>query len=373
MTIAARFNPQQAMTAGLIRALSDTSLCRDWLGMINGTPLFSCTIASTETAAIPHISAAGETPQKRRYTAALDAEVLLHGAPVTLNEIPKNPSGPPSPVVITMASLQAIGAYPLIIDAGTEVLPQAPYTRLGGHPGNCITTGQALRIGNTLINNCRYQGRWMAQQAPWLIFSESVPGGTTTALSLLQALGIDAMHQVSSSIAGGNHLLKEEVVTRALEAARLSNSASALDIAAAVGDPMQPAVALMALEASLCVPVLLGGGTQMVAVAALIERLHKEGVKGDLSRIALATTRWVAEDEHSNIQGLLRSLPTQIAAYSAELSFAHSSIPSLRPYEQGLVKEGVGAGAAAFAAFISGRVSHDQLLRQIESTTTRVC
>ena len=37
----------------------------------------------------------------------------------------------------------------------------------------------------------------------------------------------------------------------------------------------------------------------------------------------------------------------------------------LARYEEGLVKEGVGAGAAAFAAFVKTDITHDQLVERI--------
>lgn len=128
---------------------------------------------------------------------------------------------------------------------------------------------------------------------------------------------------------------------------------------------MQPAVALMALEASLQVPVVLGGGTQMAAVAALALRLLAEGHAGDPKNLALATTRWVSEDASADLAGILGGLGRPPAAFAAGLDFGTSAIPNLRRYEEGLVKEGVGAGAAAFAAFLSG-LTHPELLGRVE-------
>ncbi|MBI5015774.1 MAG: TIGR00303 family protein [Deltaproteobacteria bacterium] len=355
--------PLAAQHDGRIRAL--TPRPEAFLRRLAGRPLFACAVASTDTAEIPGISAAGETPEKRRYTAALDAEFLVLGRPVTLPEIPKNPLGPPSPVVITRAALAALDLEALIIDAGIRVAPQTPRLVLGGAPGRCITTGAALEYPPGLWENCRAAGRWLAASAPWLILAESVPGGTTTALSLLEGLGVPARGRVSSSMPGGNHELKDEVVARALAAAGLPAGASALEVAAAVGDPMQPAVAVMALEASLRVPVVLGGGTQMAAVAALALRLLSEGHPGKVENLGLATTRWVADDASADLPGILGDLGGSVAAFAAGLDFGGSAIPNLCRYEEGLVKEGVGAGAAAFAAFLGGW-SHADLLGRIE-------
>lgn len=361
--------PHPALADGRVRAVAHPQRAASLVARLSGRPCFACVVASTDTAEIPGISAAGETPEKRRYTAALDGEFLVLGRPVTRPEIPRNPLGPPSPVVITRACLALAGIEPLLVDAGTGIPPQVARLVLGGHPGRCITTGRALEWSPRLGENARQAGRLLASLAPWLVLAESVPGGTTTAQALLEALGFAARGRVSSSLPGGNHALKAQVVAEGLRAAGLPKDAPALQIAAAVGDPMQPAVALMALEASRFVPVVLGGGTQMAAVAALALRLWEEGEAGDPGNLGIATTRWVAEDPSADLAGLLEELPHPIPALAAGLDFGGSSLLHLRRYEEGLVKEGVGAGAAALAAFLVRDVCAASLLERIEEIT----
>jgi uncharacterized protein (TIGR00303 family) len=350
------------------------------MAKLTGRPHFSCVVGSTATAEIPNISAAGATPEKRRYTAALDAEFLVHGKPLSLGEIPKNPLGPPSPVVITKAALEALGIEPLIVDAGSVVQAKTPRLELGLKPGRCITTGKALALPDDFAERCRAAGRLLSARGDWAVIAESVPGGTTTALSVLEGLGVNAHGKVSSSMPGGNHDLKQEVVAKALEAAALSPTATALEVAAAVGDPMQPALALMALEASLRAPVVLGGGTQMAAVYALMTRFVAEGGAGDLENVAIATTRWVAEDHSADLAAIMHQITPRIPVFAAWLDFSDSRLPMLRHYEQGLVKEGVGAGAAAFAALASAPapaptekgLTTTQLVRSIEDIVEKI-
>ncbi|PLX40002.1 MAG: TIGR00303 family protein [Deltaproteobacteria bacterium] len=360
---------KRALQEGSIRRVTEAGGEDLFLEGLEGAPLFACVIGSTKTALIEGISAAGATPEKRRFTAALDSEFLIHGRPLSLPDIPRNPEGPPSPVVITHAALKELGVIPLIVDSGTEVPPKTPLITLGFSPGEDIRTGRALTLTQDFKSQCRAVGRALANQRPWVILSESVPGGTTTALSLLEALGVGGTGMVSSSMPGGNHSLKEEVVRQALKAAALKPSAGGLEISAAVGDPMQPALALMALEASLHVPVVLGGGTQMAAVYALMARLTDEGEPGDLSRVALATTSWVAADPAADLKAILHSISPTPAAFAAWLDFSASKLLGLRRYEEGLVKEGVGAGAAAFAAFGVTGIKHDDMVRAIEVVT----
>ena len=363
-----RLSGNATLHDGRVRVVAHPAQAERFLQRIEGVPRFACVIASTDTAEIPEISAAGVTPEKRRYTAALDSEFLLYGATLTLGEIPKNPLGPPSPVVITRAGLQALGQEAVIVDAGTRVLPKVPRLTLGGTPGHCITSGSALPFPfpEAYLATMAVAARQLADRAPWVILAESVPGGTTTALSLLEVLGHPARGRVSSSMPGGNHDLKERVVTEALAAAALPAGAGGLRRAAAVGDPMQPAVALLALEISRHKPVVLGGGTQMAAVAALALHLHAEGHPGNPDNLALATTRWVSEDPSADLAGILASLPRPVPAFAAGLDFGRSKLPTLRSYEEGLVKEGVGAGAAAFAAFWVSGIQHDALVTEIE-------
>src|SRR6266581_4843659 len=57
-------------------------------------PHFVCVIASTDTALIPGISAAGASPELIPFTAAADVEVLEHGAARCIQGVPSNPLGP---------------------------------------------------------------------------------------------------------------------------------------------------------------------------------------------------------------------------------------------------------------------------------------
>jgi NaMN:DMB phosphoribosyltransferase len=58
---------------------------------------------------------------------------------------------------------------------------------------------------------------------------------------------------------------------------------------------------------------------------------------------------------------------------ATELSFATSRYPQLQAYEQGYVKEGVGAGACAIAAHLYQGWHPIQLLQAIEALVERYC
>ena len=115
-----------------------------------------------------------------------------------------------------------------------------------------------------------------------------------------------------------------------------------LKAAAELGDPMQVAVAAYAAALPDEVKVTLAGGTQMMAVAAL---LHDMGVERD---ILVATTKYV----HIDPTSCLEEYATKIGVrwYAAPLDFTKSRFPGLADYEKGFIKEGVGAGGAVWYA-----------------------
>jgi uncharacterized protein (TIGR00303 family) len=329
-------------------------------------PLFVCTVAHTETAEIDGLSGAGATAELRRLTAAADVEALFHGRPLCMAGVPSNPGGAPGPVIITLAGLRLAGIDVVAIDAGLRVKPDAPTTVVADRWGASIVTGQAVPNAADLFQRGLELGPRLAERGDYLILAESVPGGTTTALSLLCGLGIDAWGKVSSSMPENAHQLKSEVVRTALAAAHLPAGHAALDVVAAIGDPMQPFVAGLAIGALPTASILLAGGSQMAAVLALIVRLTGErGETLDLDRIGIATTSWVARDPTADLAGLVAQI-ADVPVFASDLDFAHSRHVPLRRYEDFLVKEGVGAGAAAVVAGLGEGVDHATLLTAIE-------
>jgi len=122
----------------------------------------------------------------------------------------------------------------------------------------------------------------------------------------------------------------------------------------------------------------------MLAVAVLIGRLleqqnfdrmpniHRERCIAAiqdvrLENLGIATTSWVSEDNHADIRGLISQLPAKIPMYAARLNFTTSRHKNLQLYEQGFVKEGVGAGALALSAFIYLEMDNSDLLPAIET------
>jgi NaMN:DMB phosphoribosyltransferase len=127
----------------------------------------------------------------------------------------------------------------------------------------------------------------------------------------------------------------------------------------AVGDPMIPAVAGIAAGSS--VPVTLAGGTQMMAVCAVLKAAVPEF---DFDKLAVATTVFVAEDETSDINHISRQI-SNVPVFAVDPAFEKSANPGLRSYTTGFVKEGAGAGGAMMAAILKG-VPVDAIVRKTE-------
>jgi uncharacterized protein (TIGR00303 family) len=327
-------------------------------------PAYVCTIASSDTAAIEGLSIAGASADMRKYTPPADMEALFYGSARCIPGVAATPDGIPSPVIITMAALAATGLPLFVADAGTEVAPQTPYFKLGSVPARSLLTGDSVDDVEGLFERGWHLGDNLSRLSDYLLLGESVPAGTTTALAVMLALGVDAENKVSSTMIGGAHDLKTRTVREGLRAAgitRGSLSADPLAAVAKVGDPMQAVVAGIASAASARIPVMLAGGTQMAAVAAVAERLGK----ADMSNLCIGTTRWVLQDPDADIVSLAEQAGCP-RVYAANLSFGQARFPGMHIYDAGLVKEGVGAGGAAIAALTYGGLGLDELVRRIE-------
>ncbi len=329
-------------------------------------PLFVLTIATTETGKIPGISAAGKMPELSDYTPPADAELLHLGKCKCISGVPVTPDGIPTPALISMSALRLADIPILVCSGGLRVKPQIPFLDVGGNPGRDIRTGSSVDNVQEVIDRATIAGENLAKAADYLVIGESIPGGTTTALGVLSAMGVHAEGKVSSSMPENPHDLKAEAVKAGLVAAGESFGSlrdNPVRAVSCVGDPMIPAFAGLVIGAAGEVPVLMAGGTQMTAVLAVVDAL-KPNV---LCNVAIGTTRWVANDRSSDICGIVRGI-ADVPVLAADLNFADSKFDGLRAYEKGIVKEGVGAGGASIAAIATteGAVTKEMLLREIE-------
>ena len=355
----------------MIQIYTELQQGQQWLDRYRNKPsLFACILGFTETGLVPGISAAGATPEARRYTAIADAEFLINGP----QSQPRYPLPPleqgASPVIISRAVVEALSMPVYLFNAGLPCSPTVRSIDLQGSPAQCLTSGQALSlftVEHLLAQGLEWGERLAAQAAPgYLIVSECVVGGTTTALGILTGLGIEAAGKVNSSHPRCNHDQKWSAVQTGLNRARLLTAQNPLALVAALGDPMQIVAAGMAIAASRTVGVMLAGGTQMLAVYALIRAIVDHfKLAAQLEQIVVGTTRWVAEDPTGDTVGLAKAVG-RVPLLATQLSFAASRYESLQAYEQGYVKEGVGAGGCAIAAHLYRGWTQTQLLAAIE-------
>ena len=329
-------------------------------------PLFVCTIGTTETAKIPGISAAGQNLGLVDYTPSADVELLLLGRCKCIAGVPVTPEGIPTPALITMSALKLAGIPALVASGGVRAKPHVPFLDLGGSPGGDIRMGRAVENVEEVIQRAVIAGENLAKAADYLVIGESIPGGTTTALGVLLAMGIDAEGKVSSSMPGNPHELKARTVKAGMKASGEKLGSLAQDPIRAVsclGDPMIPAFAGLILGAAAKVPVLMAGGTQMGAVLTVVKALNQNV----LDNLAIGTTRWIINDRTSDLKGIITQI-ADVPILAADLDFSQSRFQGLRAYEEGVVKEGVGAGGAAIAAMIrsGGSITKEILLAEIE-------
>lgn len=371
----------------MISIYTEPDRAQHWIDRYLGLkPHFACVLGFTETALIEGISAAGQHPSDRRLTAHADAEFLLNGVTASVTfPLPPLIAGV-SPTVISRAIVQALKIPTFLINAGLPQSLSVPSQVLSQTIARCVSTGEALPIA--LVQDLFCQG--LAIGRDWslrypgqvLMIGECVVAGTTTALAVLMGLGIDAAGKVNSSHPTCNHQQKLALVMQGLERFKTPSQTLAtrphpsnaggfdqdqvFQLLAAVGDPMQPVAAGMAIGASEASGVLLAGGTQMLAVYAVAQALvASQNFVWNPDNVVVGTTRWVAEDPSGDTVGLARSIGT-VPLLGTALNLSSSRYEALRWYERGFVKEGVGAGGCAIAAVLYQDWSNSRLVETIE-------
>lgn len=342
-----------------------------WLNRYRGRcPAFACVLSFTETALIADISAAGATAQARRVTAAADGAYLIAGADSKI-ALPSLPAGV-SPAVISRAVLQHFAMPCHLLSTGLPVDLPVDHIALPRVTANTVQTGKAMPVAKVreLLAAGLHWGARLALPNSYLIIGECVVGGTTTAQAVLEGLGYEVAGCMSSSHRRGNHVQKRELAQRGLAIGYWplveKGSASVIDLLAAVGDPMQPVVIGMLLAASCCGGVLLAGGAQMLAMYAGAQALaRQEQMMWRPDRVAVGTTRWVIEDGSADTVAIAQKINASYLA--SQINFSQSPYFQLRAYEQGFVKEGVGAGGCAISAHLYQGWTRSQLRHAVEA------
>jgi uncharacterized protein (TIGR00303 family) len=319
---------------------------------------------TTETAAIDGISAAGADPELRVHTPSADLEIVADGRPAPGSPVPVSPSGCPTPAVVTRAVRELLGPGTLpveFLDAGLGAPAAAPPGDVGASPGGDVRDPEPVPEAATVFERARALAPELAASGDGvgsggdsdeanaeLLVAETIPGGTTTALGVLTALGERAA--VSSSLAANPIERKRRVVAEGLDASDLEPGGAAGEPTEAVrlaGDPALAAVAGLVVGcADEGIDVTLAGGTQLAAAAALARHAAVDRA------LPLATTSLVAGDPTADLPALADDLDLRLAA--ANPGFDEGDHPAMAAYARGEAKEGVGMGGALALAERAG-------------------
>jgi uncharacterized protein (TIGR00303 family) len=336
---------------------------------------------ATETAAIDGISAAGADPALRRHTPSADLEIVADGRPAAGSPVPVSPSGCPTPAVVTRAVRELVGVGFVGIDAGlAEPTAPASASVLGADavPGGDVRVPEPVPDAAAVFERGREMAGRVAKDGGrdghdgragggpgTLLVGETIPGGTTTALGVLTALG--ERPAVSSSLPANPLARKQAVVEEGLAASGLDPGDAAGDPVDAVrlmGDPVLAAAAGLVVGAvERGIDVTLAGGTQLATVAALARHAGVE------RRLPLATTAFVADDPTADVAALADDL--DLALTATDPAFGAGDHPAMRAYARGEAKEGVGMGGA-LAVADRADVSDAELRERVAAITDRL-
>lgn len=350
----------------MIKTITGT---RDFAESLRGKRAsFLLCMSNTKTANIEGITQAG-IPGLLHLTPTLDAEFIAIGEVRSLGSIAETPKGVPTPALITRA-VHLLHPFREIemVDLGLEITPKLEHFKrysFGIAPSDSIAEGASIPAAEVFEKGVQF-AQDLVLQSDYIILGESVPAGTTTALATALALGYDAQDKFSSSFKNAPYGIRARVVDQALS--RIGENDDLFDILSQVGDNMLifNAGLILGLQ-NRDIPIVLAGGTQMACVLLVVNRILQmmEG-ELDTSKIALCTTKWVAEDTHSDIKALLEMNDFTLNAYYADFDFSLTEHPALKLYDEGEAKEGVGAGGALMYGLLNG-ITKDSITRKVES------
>ena len=365
-------NKTSTNTSRAYLSVSKFKACQEFVTKVQGKkPLFILVIGGTETALIPGLSAAGQNMEQLKLTPALDSDFLTSKTFDRNKKIPLSPNNIPSPVILSKAVIDMLELEVCIIDVGTFVKPKVVHIDLNMGPAKSIKTGSALDPVKTSF--LFQKGEKLASSLtnyPYLVIGECIPGGTTTALSVLCALGVNAFDLVNSSFPEGNHFWKNETVKESLLTHSnlfpqiKKNPMKAVEF---FGDPVQAFICgLLKGIQKFNIPTMLAGGSQMLAIYHLIKLITESELYGTV----VATTSWIANDKNAKTKYLAELVKAPLMC--STVHFKESKLQGLYAYEEGHIKEGVGAGGLMVAANLYKNISQEEIIKEIEKIYSQI-
>ncbi len=340
---------------------------KDFIESLRGKSAeFLLALCYTKTSNIEGITQAG-IPKKIYLTPTLDSEFLAVGEVRSLGDVAKTPKGVPTPALLTRG-VHLLKPFSNIsfLDLGLKVKPSIEHFKVYDFnlkPSVNIAKKKSFDAKKVFKKGYKF-GKNYKTKEDYIIIGESTPAGTTTAKATALALGYEAEEFFSSSFKNVPNDIKKETIKKALK--KVKKSDSIFKKLGKVSDNMIVFLAgfLLGLKDT---KVILAGGTQMGAVLLVVDSILKESkLEFDTKNIALCTTKWVAEDENSDIKALLNLLDFPINSYYADFDFSLSSHPTLKLYDEGEAKEGVGAGGALVYGLLNG-LSKEDITKKVES------
>jgi len=352
---------------GFLYDVASISPMSDWIhphfDYMPKRPLFLCVISNTETGKIPGISAAGSSPELTDYTPGADAELVELNKIITIPKVPSSPEGATTPATMTRAALTLSGIPSLFVTSGLRMKPAVPYVDAGGSAGGDIRIETAVPEAAEIMERAALLGSKLATLSDCVFIGESIAGGTTTAMAVMQALGY--LGKVSSSLSENPLDRKQEIVDQALERCGASFGSMRFDpirALAELGDPMMPC-ALGLMKGLRDTKVVLAGGTQMAAILTVADALDMDG------DVSIATTKYVVEDKSASFRKIVEEVGQ--TCYVVDPGLERSAMPAIRCYAEGSAKEGVGAGGAVLAASLRG-VTQQQIVEETDNVLLTV-
>lgn len=328
---------------------------------------FMLALSNTKTAQIEGISQAG-IPGKLHLTPTLDAEFLCTGTVHSLENIAETPKGVPTPALMTRA-VHMLSPYARIelLNLGLEIEPKVEGFKIHNfdiEPSQSIANGAEIDA-EAIFNKGLKFGKDYECLDDYIILGESVPSGTSTAMATALGLGYDAKTYFSSSFKDVPSDIRE--LTLKLALSNVNDNDNIFEILSKVSDNMLIFNAGFIIGLNNRTKIILAGGTQMACVLLIVNKMLRITTKNiETSNLALCTTKWVAQDEYSDIKALLELLKFNINAYYTNFDFSQSKHPALKLYDQGEAKEGVGAGGALMYGFLNG-LTQESITKQVES------
>ncbi len=328
---------------------------------------FILALSNTETAGIDEITQARITEQIY-LTPTLNSEFITTGELRSLDNIHRTSKGVATPALITRA-VHLLNPFPNIelLNLGLEIVPKVDYFKIHNFdikPSQSIKNGANIDAESIFQKGIEFAQNYICKD-DYIILGQSVSGGTITTKATTFALGYDCTDKFSSRYKNVANNIEESTIQDAIKNVDFNDDI--FKILGSVSDNMIIFNAGFVLGLNNKIPVVLAGGAQMVCVLLVVNKIL-EVMQGEIetSNLALATTSWIANDKHSEIEALLEMCSFKINSYFADFDFSLSSHTALKLYDEGEAKDDVGAGGALVYGMING-LSKVQITKQIEN------